>query len=138
MVAQEMLIPGTGEIFVITAVEERNITSSDCTSFKCKTDTQIANYFSVDPEQSVYVTFQHGYQTSWGDSEYNIAAELIDVHGDVVASVKEGEPARFLLAEYLRAAGVSSLNNRATYGGNGSTYVPREGGCVWLSCVCVR
>lgn len=120
-----MLIPGTGEIFVITAVEERNITLSACTEVACKADTKIKNYFSVDPEESVFVTFQHGYQTSWGDSEYNIAAELVDIGGNVVASVKEGEPARFLLSEYLRAAGVSSLDNRATYGGNGSTCVQR-------------
>ena len=121
MLPQQMLIPGTTEMFVVTAVEQRNVTLSDCTALGCTDSTVTTNYFTIDPENSAYVAFHHSYYTSWGDSGYDIAANLVDSSGNVVASTVPGAPARFQLSQYLSAAGIGSLDDRATYGGNGTT-----------------
>ena len=120
MLPQQILIPGTTEMFVVTAVEQRNVTLSDCTSLECTDNTVITNYFAIEPENTAYVAFHHSYSTSWGNSGYNIAADLVDSSGNVVASNPPGSPARFRLSQYLSAAGISSLDDRATYGGNGT------------------
>ena len=118
MVPQELLIPGTGELFVVTAVEEKQILRHSCTATTCQTAVNTTNYFTLDPDNSVYVSCHHSYKTSWGDIGFDIAADLVDIHGNVIGSVSSGDPIRFLLRDILKAAGVSSLNNRATFGGN--------------------
>ena len=131
MVPQEILVLGTGEVFVVTAVEEKQILRHSCTATACKSDVNKTDCFSIDPENSVYVACHHSYRTSWGDYGLDIAADLVDVHGNVIGSVAAGSPIRFLLRDFLKAAGVSSLNNRASFGANSTRYLC---GVEWASC----
>lgn len=70
----------------------------------------------------MYVSFHHAYKTTWGATEFDIAAELVASDGTVLGTTPSGGPPRFLVADFLKAAGVQSLDQEATVGGNKTRY----------------
>ena len=70
----------------------------------------------------MYVSFHHAYKTTWGATEFDIAAELVATDGTVLGTTPRGGPPRFLVADFLKAAGVQSLDQEATVGGNKTRY----------------